>query len=44
MPKVDISVEISEERLHDYHGEAERQGVEVETLIEQTVNDMLEER
>jgi len=43
MRKVRIWAELSDERLHDYELEARRQGVEVERLVEQTVNVLLHE-
>ena len=43
MTKVRIWAELSDERLRDYQSEAERQGVEVESLIEQTVSALLRE-
>ncbi len=43
MPKIQIWAELSDERLHDYELEARRQGVEVEKLVEQTVNVLLHE-
>ncbi len=43
MPKVHIEAELSEEHLRAYEHEAERQGVKVERLVEQTVNVLLKE-
>lgn len=43
MPKIRIEAEISEEHLREYEGEASRQGVPVEALIEKTVNELLQE-
>jgi hypothetical protein len=43
MPKIRIEAELSEENLRAYQGEAQRQGVPVETLVEQTVNVLLKE-
>jgi hypothetical protein len=43
MPKIRIEAEISEEHLRAYEGEAKRQGVPVEKLVEKTVNVLLEE-
>jgi hypothetical protein len=43
MPRIRIEAELSEEHLRAYEGEAQRQGVRVETLIEQTVNALLQE-
>jgi low affinity Fe/Cu permease len=43
MPKIRIDAEISEEHLRAYEGEAKRQGVTVEQLVEKTVNVLLEE-
>lgn len=43
MPKLRIDVEISEEHLRAYEGEAEREGVSVEKLVEKTVNVLLRE-
>jgi hypothetical protein len=43
MPKIRIEAEVSEEHLRAYEGEAERQGVKVEALVEQTVNALLQE-
>ena len=41
MPKVQIWVELSEEHLHHLADAAERQGVPVEKLFEQTVNKLI---
>ena len=43
MRKVQVWVELSDETFHAYEGEARRRGVEVETLVEQTVNCLLQE-
>jgi len=43
MPKIRIDAEISEEHLRAYEGEARRQGVPVEKLVEKTVNELLQE-
>jgi hypothetical protein len=43
MPKIRIEAELSEEHLRAYQGEAQRQGVPVERLVEQTVNVLLQE-
>ena len=43
MPKIRIEAEISEEHLRAYEGEAQRQGVPVEKLVEKTVNVLLQE-
>ena len=43
MRKVRVWAELSEEAFHAYEGEARRRGVEVETLVEQTVNCLLQE-
>lgn len=43
MPKIHIEAELSEENLRAYEGEARRQGVPVETLVQQTVNVLLRE-
>jgi hypothetical protein len=43
MRKVRVWAELSDEAFHAYQGEARRRGVEVETLIEQTVNCLLHE-
>ncbi len=43
MPKIRIEAELSEEHLRAYQHEAERQGVKVERLVEQTVNVLLQE-
>ncbi len=43
MPKVRIVAELSEEFFRAYEGEARRRGVNVETLVEQTVNTLLKE-
>lgn len=43
MPKIRIEAELSEENLRAYQGEARRQGVPVETLVQQTVNVLLKE-
>ena len=43
MPKIRIEAELSEENLRAYEGEARRQGVPVETLVQQTVNVLLRE-
>ena len=43
MPRIRIDAEISEEHLRAYEGEAKRQGVPVEKLVEKTVNVLLQE-
>lgn len=43
MPEIQVKARISEEHLRAYEAEAKRQGVAVETLVEQTVNCLLEE-
>jgi hypothetical protein len=43
MTKVQIWVDVSEEHFHRYEGEARRQGVPVEALVEHTVNCLLKE-
>ncbi|MEE8192007.1 MAG: hypothetical protein V3T74_04630 [Gemmatimonadales bacterium] len=43
MRKVQVRAELSDELYHAYEGEARRRGVEVETLVEQTVNCLLQE-
>ena len=43
MPKIRIDAEISEEHLRAYEGEAQRQGVPVAKLVENTVNVLLQE-
>lgn len=43
MPKIRIEAELSEEHLRAYEGEAKRQGVPVEVLVQQTVNVLLQE-
>lgn len=43
MPKVKISVDVSEEHYNRYQGEARRRGVPVEALVEHTVNCLLKE-
>ena len=43
MRKVQVWAELSDQAYHAYEGEARRQGVEVERLVEQTVNCLLRE-
>lgn len=43
MPRVKIGAELSETFYRAYEDEARRQGVEVEALIEQTVDCLLKE-
>ncbi len=43
MRKVQVRAELSDELYHAYEGEARRRGVEVATLVEQTVNCLLQE-
>jgi len=43
MRKVRVWAELSDEAYHAYEGEARRRGVELETLVEQTVNCLLQE-
>ena len=43
MRKIRVWAELSDEAYHAYEGEARRRGVEVETLVEQTVNCLLQE-
>ncbi len=43
MRKVQVWAEVSDTHFREYEGEAARQGVRVESLIEQTVNCLLRE-
>jgi hypothetical protein len=43
MHKVRVWAELSDEMFHSYEGEAQRQGVKVEALIQQTVNCLIKE-
>ncbi|HEX9886347.1 MAG TPA: hypothetical protein VGA70_07650 [Longimicrobiales bacterium] len=43
MPEIDVRARISDEHYRAYEAEAKRRGVPVKTLIEQTVNCLLEE-
>jgi hypothetical protein len=43
MRKVQVWAALSDEMYHAYEGEAARRGVELETLVEQTVNCLLHE-
>ena len=43
MRKVSVTAELSDEEYRAYEREASRQGVKVETLVEQTVNCLLHE-
>jgi len=43
MRKVSVTAELSDEEYRAYEREATRQGVKVETLVEQTVNCLLHE-
>ena len=43
MHRVRVWAELSDEKYHDLEGEAQRQGVQVEQLVEQTVNCLLRE-
>jgi hypothetical protein len=43
MPKVTVQAELTEQHLRAYEAEARRQGVRVESLVEQTVNTLLKE-
>jgi hypothetical protein len=43
MHSVRVSAELSDEMFHAYEGEATRRGVSVESLIQQTVNCLLQE-
>jgi len=43
MHKVHVWAELSDEAYHQYECEARRQGVELEILVEQTVNCLLKE-
>ncbi|HXI02442.1 MAG TPA: hypothetical protein VNI57_04625 [Candidatus Saccharimonadales bacterium] len=43
MPKLQVWAELSEETYRAYRGEALRRGVPVETLVEQTINELLRE-
>ena len=43
MPKVKIEAELSDTFYRAYQAEARRQGVEIEALVEQTVNCLLKE-
>ena len=41
MPKLQIWAKISEAHLRAYESEAQRRGVSVESLVEQTVNQLM---
>jgi len=43
MRKVQVWVEMSDETFHAYEGEARRRGVQLETLVEQSVNCLLQD-
>jgi hypothetical protein len=43
MRSIQVRAELSDEMYHAYEGEAARQGVSVESLIEHTVNCLLHE-
>ena len=43
MTKVRICVELSEQHYHDLEREANRRGIPIETLVEQSVNKLIEE-
>ena len=43
MRKVQVWVEMSDETFHAYEGEARRRGVQLETLVEQSVNYLLQD-
>jgi len=43
MRKVQIWAELSDEVYHAYEGEARRRGVEIEALVQHTVNCLLQE-
>ena len=43
MPEVSVKARVGEEHFRAYQAEAHRRGVPVETLVEQTVNCLLEE-
>ncbi len=43
MRKVQVWVELSDETFHAYEGEARRRGVQLETLVEQSVNCLLQD-
>jgi len=43
MPRVHITAELSDDFYRAYEGEAKRQGVKLEHLVEQTVNMLLRE-
>jgi len=43
MRKVQVWIEMSDETFHAYEGEARRRGVQLETLVEQSVNCLLQD-
>jgi hypothetical protein len=43
MRSIQVRADLSDEMYHAYEGEAARQGVSVESLIQQTVNCLLHE-
>lgn len=43
MPRLQVWAELSEQAYHAYEGEAQRQGVTVEELVQRTVNCLLKE-
>ncbi len=43
MPEVLVKAHISDEQLREYEGEARRRGLDVQQLVEQTVNCLLRE-
>jgi hypothetical protein len=43
VPRLQVWAELSEQAYHAYEGEAQRQGVTVEELVQRTVNCLLKE-
>jgi len=43
VPRLQVWAEVSEQAYHAYEGEAQRQGVTVEELVQRTVNCLLRE-
>jgi hypothetical protein len=43
MHRIRVWAELSDEKYHDFEGEARRQGVKIDELIERTVNCLLRE-
>jgi hypothetical protein len=43
MHRIRVWAELSDEKFHDFEGEARRQGVRIEELVERTVNCLLRE-